>query len=101
MPKKYRLIPRFVEAIQITPENVRRIAIWSGGFIHKEVDPEDRVEKVVGINVPTEDGVKQAKIIQNDGRDFGDFVIKHTSGKFEVLDYFRFDVRYELISEEG
>jgi hypothetical protein len=89
MPRKYRLIPVSVEAIQLTPESVKRAALWCGGVEVEEIDPHDSTKKFVALNIPTLSGVKRA------GE--GDYVIKGLQGEFSVMNSTDFETRYELV----
>lgn len=89
VPRMYRLIPVSVEAIQITPENVKRAALWCGGVEVEEIDPQDSTKKFVALNIPTLSGVKRA------GE--SDYVIKGLQGEFSVMNQTDFEGRYELV----
>lgn len=90
VPRMYRLIPVSVEAIQITPENVKRAALWCGGVEVEEIDAQDSTKKFVALNIPTLSGVKRA------GE--SDYVIKGLQGEFSVMNADDFEARYELTS---
>lgn len=89
MPKKYRLIPVSVEAIQLTPETVKRAALWSGGVEIEEIDPEDSTKKFCGLNIPTLTGVQRAQE--------GDYILKNLQGHVTVMPKREFEARYEIV----
>lgn len=60
MPSMYdRILPERVEAIQITPENIKRALAWAKGSREvEETNPHDPDgPKLAAINVPTLNGV--------------------------------------------
>lgn len=90
MPKKYRLIPVSVEAMQVTPESVKRAALWCGGVEVEEIDPQDKAKKFAALNIPTLSGVKRAGET--------DYIVKGLQGDFSVMNREDFEARYEMVS---
>ncbi len=72
-----------VEAIQVTPQNVRSIAQWCGGRIIEEATDQ---KKDVSIVVPTLEGNMRARE--------GDWVAKNTDGSFVQFNSAYFDSEY-------
>lgn len=89
-PHRYRLIPVVVEAIQLLPSNSEQAAIWCGGTIVEEIDPETK-ERKVAMNVPTINGVIRV------GE--GDFVFKNQQNRICVMPKKQFLLRYEIVDE--
>lgn len=82
MPRRFRLIPVDVEAIQLTDEDsLARAMSWSGGI------PSD-MEGVV-INVPTASGVLRVYR--------GEYLIKGPDGTFYKMNSEEFEKHHELI----
>jgi hypothetical protein len=79
MPRKFRLIihPGEVQAIQLTPESVKRAATWCGGVEVVETDPHDSKLKFVALNIPTARGVLRAEE--------GWWIIKDADGTMHVM----------------
>jgi hypothetical protein len=89
MPRKYRLIPVSVEAIQITPESAQRAAVWAGGVIREEIDPNDSTKKFAAVNIPTLNGILRA------GE--GDYIVRDLQGQLSIMGKREFEAKYELI----
>lgn len=51
-----------VEAVRLTEDNVQDIAVWCGGDLVQEIDPEYPEEHRDGINVPTGSGNVRASL---------------------------------------
>jgi len=82
MEKLYRLkIPVTVNAIKLTPENLKWVAQWCGG----EVGVMD-----VNIKIPTLYGSMYAVD--------GNYVIKKRNGDFFILHSSYFEDQYELVN---
>jgi hypothetical protein len=81
--KQYRLlIPMTVEAVLVTSETVDLVAGWCKGAKLSNTN-------LVGVNVPTLTGVKQAYE--------GDYVVKKMTGDFKVLAREVFERKYVLL----
>lgn len=90
MPKTYRLIiDPTVQAEQVTPETIDWIADWCKGRIARELDPESKIERITGVNVVTQNGVKLAA--------WGYYVVKKLNGDFKVYDPKYFTSKYALM----
>ena len=89
----YRKKPVCVEAIKITPENVKTIVAWCGGQIVEEVDAMDSRNKFVGVNIPTFEGVMRGSE--------GDYIVKGIAGEFYPCKPGIFDATYELVDAHG
>lgn len=88
-PKRYRLIPVSVEAIKLTPENVRTAALWCGGKEIEEIDPMYSTKRFSGLNIPTLSGVIRAHQT--------DYIVKSGSGHVTVMSEREFESKYELV----
>ncbi len=96
MPRKFRLIipPGEVEAIQLTPEKVRRAEIWTGGVQVVQTDPVDQNLKFIALNIPTEkDGAIRAEPYW--------WIVKYDDGHFETMGPEEFEAKYELVVDNG
>ena len=70
----YRKKPVEVQAIQLALGNAGEVAVWCGGVVVEEIDPEDDNVRYVAVNIPTLEGVMRASE--------DDYVIKGTKGEF-------------------
>lgn len=81
--QQYRKRSDTIDAIQVTPTNVRDIAKWCGGRVVEESTDQ---QKVLSIVVPTLDGNKRAH--------YGDWVSKGPGGVIEQYNGEYFDENY-------
>lgn len=73
-------------AVPVTDRSIDWVADWCRGKIAKQTDPLTRTERVVGVNVVTQHGVKLAQ--------WGYFVVKKSNGDFKVYDPHYFASKY-------
>ena len=84
--KQYQRKQTTVEAVQLTSDNADEVAVWCGGQVVMEVNPEtDRSN--VGINVPTYLGPVRCSE--------GGFILKNARGRFEAQPFFSFTGEFE------
>ena len=87
MDQTYRLIVEpTVQAAQVTPDSIEWLADWCRGRKATVFDQLEKVEKVVGVNVVTQHGVKLAP--------WNYFVARKLSGDFKVYDPTYFFSKY-------
>jgi hypothetical protein len=67
--RKYQHVPVFVEAIQVDADNMREVAKWCGGRVHK-----------AGDNLFIKVEVKDAKLNRHTQAYIGDWVLKTDHG---------------------
>jgi hypothetical protein len=80
-PRPYKLkAPLVVEAIQLTPETVKRAAEWTGGVEVMEYDANDHTQKFVALNIPTSRPETPVVRVQH-----GDWVVKDPAGRFSKV----------------
>lgn len=65
-----------VQAMQLTPDTVTIVSMWSNGMPVMEHDALDHSRTFVGLNVPTNSDPKRASE--------GDYVVKLADGSFSV-----------------
>lgn len=70
---KYRTRSEYIEAMQLTADNVKEVALWCGGQEVEEFDPVTD-ERFAGINIPTMDGT--ARVSQ------GDYIFRDAKRRF-------------------
>jgi hypothetical protein len=83
MPRRFRLIPVDVEAIQITDEeSAKRAALWAGGV---------PVEGggVTGVYVPTTNEILNVSV--------GEYLVREGPGSYVKMSAKEFERKYELI----
>ena len=51
--KRYRKRPVTIEAVALTPKNVREVATWCGGRVVEEGKPSDPSDVYLGLDIPT------------------------------------------------
>jgi hypothetical protein len=68
-PKRYTHVPVYVEAVQVTADNMYEVSKWCGGRIHKAGD-----NKFVKVDVPS------PKLIRHTQAFIGDWVLKTDHG---------------------
>lgn len=74
MADLWRKKPVVVQANELTRDNAESVAVWCGGVLVEEVNAENPLDKYVGINIPTLEGIMRASE--------GDYVIKGVQGEF-------------------
>lgn len=78
-----------VEAVRLNEENVAEVAVWTGGWVVEEIDPQHPEEKQPGINVTTPRGVKRASL--------HDYVVRF-GNQFFVAKVRVFEEKYEPVN---
>lgn len=66
-----------VQAQELSSGNVTILSSWTNGMVVNEYDPFDNAKSQPGLNVQCGYTVKRASL--------GDFVIKYSDGRFDVL----------------
>jgi len=90
MDQTYKLIiDPTVQAVPITPETIDWAAGWCKGRTAKTFDPDSQMDKILGVHVVTQNGVKLAK--------WGWYIVKKLSGDFRVYDPRDFERKYQLV----
>ena len=81
--EKWQKKPTVIEAVQLSPSNVHRVANWCGGRVIEESKPSDRTDVYIALEIPTLEGVMRAQVTDLTGQYFGgDFVIRGVRGEF-------------------
>ena len=94
-PTKYRKKPVVIEAVRVTPTNVREVAAWCGGRVISEAKPSDPTDVYVGLDIPTLEGVMRAQTYHG-----GDYVIRGVQGEFYPCKPDIFEATYEAVSDD-
>lgn len=89
MAELWRKKPVEVEANLLTKENAEAVALWCGGQLVEEINPENEDDRYVGINIPTLEGVMRASE--------GDYIIKGVQGEFYPCKPGIFTATYEKV----
>lgn len=98
-PKQYRKKPVTIEAVALTPENVREVAAWCGGRVVEEGKPSDPSDVYLGLDIPTLEGVMRGETRDVSGRyPHGDWIIKGVAGEFYPCKPNVFDSTYEEVT---
>ena len=92
-PTKYRKKPVVIEAVRVTPTNVREVAAWCGGRVISEAKSSDPTDVYVGLDIPTLEGVMRAQTYHG-----GDYVIRGVQGEFYRCEPDIFEATYEAAS---
>ena len=97
--KQYRKRPVTIEAVALTPENVREVAAWCGGRVVEEGKPSDPSDVYLGLDIPTLEGVMRGETRDVSGRyPHGDWIIKGVAGEFYPCKPNVFDSTYEEVT---
>lgn len=89
MAELWRKQPVEIEANCLTKDNAEAVALWCGGQLVEEINPEDSADRYVGINIPTLEGVMRASE--------GDYIIKGVQGEFYPCKPSIFTSTYEKV----
>lgn len=81
-----------VEAVRLTEDNAVEVAVWCGGTLVDEIDPEHPDEKQPGINLNTHMGVKRASLHM--------YVVKAGEGFFTTSNR-RFESIFEPVARHS
>jgi hypothetical protein len=90
MLKVYELIiPETVEAIPVTTETEKWIVSWCKGVLIENIHPVTKNRQVLGVYVPTLNGVKEGF--------YGMYVVRKRSGDFCVMSKQKFEAKFKPI----
>lgn len=78
-----------VTAIQIQRDTISVAAVWTHGYVVKELKDPEGVDYVVGLNLNTVDGQDRASE--------PDYVVRDRAGAFHVVRASRFERDYEEV----
>jgi len=87
--KRYQRKPDNLEAIELREHTMATAATWCGGIVNREVDRG--VDAYTEILVPNIGGTKKGHV--------GDYLVRRTDGRFDVLKKSEFDAEYEEIGK--
>ena len=90
MAHLYRKKPVVIEAMRVTPANVREVAAWCGGRIVSESKSSDPTDVYTALDIPTLEGVMRAETFHG-----GDYVIRGVQGEFYPCKPDIFEQTYE------
>ena len=101
-PMRYRKKPVIIEAVALTPKNVREVAAWCGGRVVEEVKPSDPSDVYLALDIPTLEGVMRGETMDPSGRyPHGDWIIKGARGEFYPIEDSIFRETYEAVEGES
>ena len=101
-PKQYRKKPVTIEAVALTPKNVREVAAWCGGRVVEEVKPSDPSDVYLALDIPTLEGVMRGETMDPSGLyPHGDWIIKGVNGEFYPIEASIFRETYEAVEGES
>lgn len=83
---KYRTRSEYIEAVQLTADNVKEVTLWCGGYEVQELDPREETRNKVGVNIPTMEGT--ARVSE------GDYVVRDANRRFWKFSEMEFQAKY-------
>lgn len=99
MARTFRKKPVTIQAVALTPKNVREVAAWCGGRVVEEGKPSDPSDVYLGLDIPTLEGVMRGETRDVSGRyPHGDWIIRGVQGEFYPCKPDIFDATYEAVS---